>query len=116
RAAVLALEQGGGAGLQQFQKILDDSAGSASKTAKLLGDTLDGALKGIGRTVDSLAEDMVKESLPAVEGELKKLNEELKDVGKSETFKTLKDGVKDFVTDAVKWFDQFAHAIDWKDF
>ncbi|MBQ3302826.1 MAG: phage tail tape measure protein, partial [Eggerthellaceae bacterium] len=116
RAAVLALEQGGGAVLQQFQKILDDSAGSASKTAKLLGDTLDGALKGIGRTVDSLAEDMVKESLPAVEGELKKLNEELKDVGKSETFKTLKDGVKDFVTDAVKWFDQFAHAIAWKDF
>lgn len=115
RAAIAALVQGGSAGLQLFQQVLDQSAGSASKTAKLLGDTLDGALKGIGRTVDDLASKMVEESLPAVEGELKKLNDELKDVGKSETFKSLKDGVRDFVTDAVKWFDQFVHAIDWKD-
>ena len=116
RAAVSALVQGGSADLQRFQAVLDSSSGAASRTAKLLSDTLDGQLKAFGRTVDSLAEDAVKGALPAVEAEVKKLNDELKDVGKSETFSKLKDAIRDFVKGAVDAFDEFVHkGIDWKD-
>jgi len=115
RAAVAALVQGGSADLRQFQQVLDESAGSASKTAKLLGDTFDGAVTAFGRAVDNLAEDAVKGSLPAVKDEIKKLGDELKEVGKTEAFDKIKASIKDFVAGSVKAFDEFIHAIDWKE-
>lgn len=113
RAGVAALVQGGSADLARFQQVLNDSVGAAGKTAKLLGDTFDGALTSFGRTIDSLAEDAVKGALPAVSDEIKKLNEELKQVGKTDLFDKLKTGIKDAVGVAVEWFDKLVHSVDW---
>lgn len=115
RAAVAALVQGGSADLRQFQQVLDQSAGAASKTAKLLGDTFDGAVTAFGRAIDNLAEDAVKGSLPAVKDEIKKLGDELKEVGKTEAFEKIKASIRDFVAGSVKAFDEFIHAINWEE-
>ena len=115
RAAVQALVQGGSADLRNFQNILDESAGSASKTAKLLGDTFDGAVTAFGRAVDNLAEDAVKGALPAVKDEIKKLGDELKEVSKTDAFDKIKSSIRDFVTASVKAFDEFIHSVDWSE-
>lgn len=115
RPAVLALASAGSAGLNRLTDSLRQAGGAAAQAAQVIDDSLPGALKNVALDFEKLAGQAVEGTFEPIKEEAQKLDKELQKVGSTSAFQKLKDTIRDFITSAVKSFDEFIHTVDLKE-
>lgn len=114
RPAILALAREGSASLQAMTRELQNSAGATESLSEKMTKHLKDALHDFGTHVEELAGEAVSGGIQPIEEEIRKLDEELLKVSKTEAFEKIKESIKLFVADAVQAFDKFVHSVDWE--
>jgi TP901 family phage tail tape measure protein len=115
RTLVETLGQAGPDAIAKFNEGLQNTQGTASKTATLLDDNLRGAATRFGLAVDAIGEKLLKPVLEPFKLELEKVAGKLDDFADSPDFKEIQEAIGDMATKAAKALDEFISGVKWDD-
>ncbi len=106
------LNQGIGA-LDTLKQKLDESAGSAATFAKVMGDNLDGAAKGIGSAWDALLIKVGTPVLETLKDQVNAVSEQLRAFVSNGTATAFGEAIKAAFETAGKWAADFLSNVDF---
>jgi TP901 family phage tail tape measure protein len=111
RPAILALVNSGAAGLKQLRVALDDAAGSAQKTADVMGDNFDGAVKRFVNSIDAARKALVDPLLEPLKKQFDEAAVRIRAFIETAEFDRLKESVTSFALSATEAFIKFISAV-----
>jgi len=113
KAAILALVQDGGAGINTFRQSLDNTAGAAKTAGDRIEDNLLDAFKDFGNNLKNFAGNALSGALDPIKGAVQSLTEQIKGIPESAGFQAIKQSITDFATSAVASFTELIKSIDF---
>lgn len=113
RPAILSLVNAGSTALRQLDTDLRNAAGSADATARIMGDTLPGAVESIKDTFDRARRSLVEPLLEPIRKELFDLSTELSDFSKTPEFEEIKVALQSMFVDGATAAREFIKEVDF---
>ncbi len=112
--ALKALLNQGMPALDALKAKLDDAAGSAAETAKVMGDNLDGALNGLASSWDTIKTVLGTPVLPVLKDGVDQLAGALRGLVADGTIAKFGESFAEAFRAAIKWARDFFDQIDFK--
>ncbi len=106
------LNQGMGA-LDELTQKLRDSQGAAAEAARIMGDNLNGSLKGLGSAWDSVSNALAAPVLPVLKDGVDKLAQALRGAVSDGTIAQFGAALKTAFEGAVQWAQKFVASFNW---
>lgn len=113
RTLIELLGQAGPDAIAQFNAGLEQTQGTASKTAAAIDDNLRGAATRFGNAIDQLGEKLVAPILTPFKEELERLAGKLNEFADSPDFEEIRAAVADMAQKAARALDEFITGINW---
>lgn len=99
--------------LEELRKKLQESAGSAEATAKVMGDNLNGALKGLSSAWDAVKNTLGEPVLPALKSGVEQLTGALQEAVSNGTIAQFGTALATAFQSAVTWAKEFLATFDF---
>jgi TP901 family phage tail tape measure protein len=116
RKVILFLTQQGVPALNAFRAGLGNVEGEASRTAKALGDNLNGAFGDFTRAIDEIGARLAQPVLAPLRGEFETLAVRLNAFANSPAFAQIQDAIGELARNGIQAIDKFLQGIDWNAF